>query len=93
LTDAVVAHLINLTGLVVEADILAELAVTDLPLRALCVAGTGGRLADTAHHGGGVGDEGGRTGALGPVIHYLAPRVRAARLAGARIHTPGNKPQ
>ena len=37
LTDSVVTNFIDQAGLVVEADILAELAIADLPLRALGV--------------------------------------------------------
>ena len=58
-----------------------------LSVRALCVAGTADGLVHAAHHGRGVGDEGGRAGALGPVVHHLALGVRPARVLCARVNT------
>ena len=91
LADTVVAHLVDLAGLVVEADVLAELPVADLALGALGVAGAGGGLAHTAHHGRGVGDEGRRAGALRTVVHNLARGIRPARFYRARVHASNRK--
>ncbi len=88
LAHTVVAHLVDLAVLVVEADVLAELPVADLSLGALGVAGAGGGLAHATHHGGGVGDEGGRAGALRTMVHNLARGIRPACVPDAWIHTP-----
>ena len=71
LADPVVAHLVHQTGLVVEADVLAEFAVADLAVRAGSVALAGLGLLDAADHRARVGDEACRAGALGPVVHNL----------------------
>jgi len=91
LAHAVVAHLVDLAVLVVEADVLAELPVADLALGTLGVAGAGGGLAHATHHGGGVGDEGGRAGALRTVVHNLARGIRSACVPDAWIHAPRQK--
>ena len=77
-----------LAGLVVEADILTELAVAHPAVGALAVGGAADGLPDAAHHGGGVGDVGGGAGALGPVVHHLAVGVRATGVQSAGVSTP-----
>ena len=71
LAQSVVAHLVLAAVLVVEADILTELAIADLSVRTLGIAGADLRLLDAGHHGGGVGDVALGAGALGPVVHHL----------------------
>ena len=82
----VVAHLVLATVVVVEADVLAELAgVADLSVRTLGVAGADLRLLDAGHGGGGVGDVALGAAALGAVVHHLALGVGATgRGAGVR---------
>lgn len=86
LADPVVTDLIDQTGLVVEADVLAELSITDLSFRALSVGGTSLGLLDTPDHRSGVRDEADWTGALGSVVDHLAVGTRSAgvSLAGVR---------
>ena len=77
LAQSVVAHLVLAAVLVVEADIFAELAVADLAVRTLGVAGADLGLLDAGHHGGGVGDVALGAGALGAVVHHLTLGVGA----------------
>lgn len=72
LAQSVVTDLVVATGLVIEADILTELAVAHLPVRTLSIAGAYLRLLDTGHHRSGVGQEARGTGALGTVVDHLA---------------------
>ena len=85
LAQTIVTHLVLATGLVIETNIFAEAAITDLSVRTLSIAGTYLRLFDTGHHRTGVGDVSQRTGALGPMIDNLAPGVgTTGRGAGVR---------
>ena len=69
LAESIVAHLVLAAVLVIEADVLAEVAVADLSVRTLGVAGANLGLLDAGHHGGGVGDVALRAGALLSLIH------------------------
>jgi len=85
LADAIVTHLVNKTVLVIKANILTELSITDLALWALSIGGACLRLLNTTNNWGGVGDEPRWTGALGSVVHNLALGVRSAGISSARI--------
>ena len=86
-TKTVVAHLVVPAGFVVEANIFTELAVTDLSLRALGVAGADLGLLDTGHGSTGVGDVAQGTGAGGPVVNHLALGIGSTGRA-AGVSTP-----
>lgn len=87
LTNIIITNFIHRACLVIKADILTELSITHLLVRAFSIAGTGHRLADTAHHGCRVGYEAGGTGTLGPMVDHLAVGLRAAGINGAWINT------
>ena len=78
LAESIVADLVVAAGLVVEADVLTELAVADLSLGALGVAGADLWLLDTGHGGAGVGDVAEGTGAGCAVVDHLTLGVRSA---------------
>lgn len=88
LTDAIVADFIDVAGLVVETDVLAELAVANLSLWTLGVGRTRLGLSDTTNHRSRVGDEGGRTGTLGSVVNHLTGGAGAAGVTTARVRAP-----
>ena len=85
LADTIVTHLVNKTVLVIKANILTELSITDLALGALSIGRACLRLLDAADNRGGVGDESRWTGALGFVVHNLALGVRSTGVSSARI--------
>ena len=87
LAQSVVAHLVLAAILVVEADILTELAIADLSVRTLGVAGADLGLLDAGHHGGRVGDVALGAGALGPVVHHLTLGVGSTG-RGAGVSAP-----
>ena len=88
LTDAIVTDFIDVAGLVVETDVLAELAVTDLSLWTLGVGRTRLWLSDTTNHRSRVGDEGGRAGTLGSVVDHLTGGAGAAGVTTAGVRAP-----
>ena len=80
LAQSVVAHLVLAAVLVIEADIFTELAVADLSVRTLGVAGADLGLLDAGHHGGGVGEVG---------VHRLATSIaQNATSMSNRMHRP-----
>ena len=87
LAQTIVANLVLATVLVIEADIFAELAIADLSVRTLGIAGANLRLLHTGHHRGGVGDVALGAGALGPVVHHLTLGIGSTG-AGAGVGAP-----
>ena len=85
LADSVVAHLVDETSLVVEADILTELPITHLSVWTLCVCRARLGLFYTSNNWGWVGNEACRTRALRPMVDHLALGVWPARVSNARI--------
>ena len=88
LTDAIITDFVDVAGLVVETDVLAELAVTDLSLWALGVGRARLGLSDTTNHRSWVGDEGGRAGALGTVVDHLTGGAGATGVTTAGVRAP-----
>ena len=85
LADSVVAHLVDETSLVVEADVLTELPITHLSIWTLCVCRARLGLFHTTNNRGRVGNEACRTRALRPMVDHLALGVWTARVSNARI--------
>ena len=85
LADSVVAHLVDETSLVVEADVLTELPITHLSVWTLCVCRARLGLFHTTNNWGRVGNEACRTRALRPMVDHLALGVWSARVSNARI--------
>ena len=85
LAQPVVADLVVAAGLVVEADVLTELAITHLSIWTLCVCRARLGLFHTTNNWGRVGNEACRTRALRPMVDHLALGVWTARVSNARI--------